>query len=95
MVKQMSFQIGPSTLNAIHVAAAAIPAASATALVGSGGSTWIALALFASSILSATAQTFHFSGAANNLIKNLPQIVMALQMAMNDNKTPSEEVKDK
>ena len=89
----MSFQIGPSTLNAIHVAAAAIPAASATALVGSGGSTWIALALFASSILSATAQTLHFSGAANNLIKNLPQIVMVVQAALNDKSPAPEEEK--
>jgi hypothetical protein len=88
----MALKINPTALNAIHVGAAAIPSGCAMALLGSGGNTYIALALFSSAILSALAQSLHFNGATTNVINNLPMIIAAVQKAA-ETPAPNTEVK--
>ena len=77
----MAISINPTAFNAIHVGAAAIPSGCAMALLGSGGNTYIALALFSSAILSALAQSLHFNSATVSVINNLPMIIAAVQKA--------------
>jgi hypothetical protein len=88
----MNFKITPAAVNALHVVAAILPTAAGSAILGGGGNTAIAITLFASSILSALAQSFHFSASATNLINNLPMIVAAVIKAA---ETPAIEVPEK
>jgi hypothetical protein len=81
----MDLKITPTTINALHMVAAILPSAAASALLGSGGNTYIATSLFASTVLSAVAQSFHFSATTRNIINNLPMIVAAVSKAAETN----------
>jgi hypothetical protein len=83
----MGIQINPAALNVVHVAAAAIPSAIATALVSGGGNNYYACALFVSSILGAIAQVCHFNKTTVAVVQSIPAIVAQLSTVA-DNAAP-------